>query len=218
MFYFESNYERGRRHERENVGGAGCVIQIVVLFIAVAFIWFLVQAILRLLTDVVNSITMFALRHYVYMLLLGVGLLFFGIWNSLVGRKPMVRVWPVVIGSLILLLSYWGYQIMKLPSEIVGSYVRNDYKARLAIKGDSIDIWSGKKHLNGRCELLPSFSYTVAKTRIRGFPSSKSKSEMFGTSIEDMYGETIYRLEPTADSLFIHTDSGTIIRYGRTKR
>jgi hypothetical protein len=124
----------------------------------------------------------------------------------------------MVLGSLVMFFGYWGYLFVEMPIEIVGQYVRKDRKAQLSIEEDSIHIWSGRKHLSGRYEIVPHFSYTVAKVRISGLPSIGSKSGMFSMNIEDMFGETIYRLEPTADSLLIHTDDGTTIHYGRKRQ
>jgi hypothetical protein len=178
---------------------------------------------LRGLFDIVNQITMFILEQHLYLFLLGGGLLFLGICILLVGDKPLVRIWPIVLvsmvlGGLFILLGYWGYQLVELPGKLAGQYVRSDHKARLTIKGDSINIWSGKKHLTGRCEFLPCFSYTAIKTRIAGFPLTGTQLELFTLSIEDMNGETIYALEPTGNSLLIHASDGKIIHYARIVR
>jgi hypothetical protein len=183
-------------------------------FFVTVIVWYLIRLLLRLMIDITMSI----FQQYEYIFILGVGLLFFSLWNSMVGRKPLVRIWPMVLGILVMLFGYWGYLFVEMPVEMVGQYVRNDHKAQLIIDKDSIHIWSAKKHLSGRYEILPYFSYTVAKARISGLPSNGTKSGMFSMSIEDMYGETIYRLEPTADSLLIYTDDGTTIHYGRKKQ
>ncbi len=185
-------------------------------------IWRYVRFMLRGLFDIVNQITMFILEQHLYLFIFGGGLLFLGICILLVGRKPLVRIWPMVLGSMILgslfiLLGYWANHVVELPGQLAGQYVRSDRKARLTIKGDSIHIWSGKKHLTGRCEFMPCFSRTAIKTRITGFPLSGAQVELFTLSIEDINGETIYQLEPTGNSLLIHAD-GKTIQYGRIMR
>ncbi len=141
----------------------------------------------------------------------------YSIVNTMTGRKPWVKILPLVIGVIILGCSYWGYQTNSLPKDLAGTYIRKDKKARLTIQGDSIHIWSGKTHLKGSCEFIPCFSTTLIDARITGFPSSLPNPALLSTSVDEMFGETVYTFRPTADSLIIYHPHSPIVRYARMK-
>lgn len=204
-----------KKRESSNDGGWFTIIAAIV---GLAIVWFLFRLMLRLAIDAVYFVLTPALNNYVFLFVLAVGLLFFGILGLLTGKGPKIRILPLLGSGVVCAFGFWGASHTSTVRMLPGSYVRKDGKAKLLFEGDSILISSGKNRLAGRCQFRPCLSGSVVEARIDGWPEAPESEGAFSTSVDGMFGETIYKFWPTEDSLLIFHADTPVIRYVRQKQ